>query len=186
MRDRERGKQALKGVLKFLVLPILLIIFLNWKWGLGVLSFLIISKVVKIWKRKYFAKDIHGEKLGYKEFMKRWKLGIEGITPLQQAKTNLLGNWIVLSGIVSGMIINALIRMKEQWWWIEIILGGSLILTSMSMVSGFQRYWKFKETDKIQKQFEEDLKKDQEKAEKEKEKEESEEDKLEIKFEELS
>lgn len=98
--------------------------------------------------------DKEGKKVTTKEFFKRWKSGIEGITPLQQAKTSLMGNWIVLSGIVSGMVVNALVRMQDQWWWIEIILGGSLILVVIQMIGGFQKYWRFKEIDKQMKEIE--------------------------------
>lgn len=156
---RDRGKRALKGVLKFVVVPILLMIFFNWKIGLGFFLLVFLYSQYKIKKRGYLIKDTSGKKLKRKEFFKRWKEGIEGISPLQQARTNLMGTWITLSGIVAGIIINALVRMENQWIWIEAILGGSLILVVIQMIGGLQKYWKFKEVDKIQKQFEEDLKK---------------------------
>ena len=90
--------------------------------------------------------------------MSRWKNGIEGITPLQQAKTNIMGTSITLIGIFSGIVINALVRMENQWIWIEIILTGSLILVVIQMITGLQKYWKFKEVDKIQQEFEKQMK----------------------------
>ncbi len=92
--------------------------------------------------------------------MKRWKEGVEGISPIQQSRTTILGNWITLSGILAGIIINALVRVKNQWIWIEVILLGSLVLVVIQMIGGLQKYWRFKEVDKIQKKLEEELKKD--------------------------
>jgi len=160
MKDRKKGKQALLGVLKFLVIPILLIILINWKYGLGVFTLFLIRYIYKIRKRKYFAKDTEGKKVGFKQFMKRWKEGVEGISPIQQSRTTILGNWITLSGILAGIIINALVRVKNQWIWIEVILLGSLVLVVIQMIGGLQKYWRFKEVDKIQKKLEEELKKD--------------------------
>lgn len=125
--------------------PLLSIIF----FFLGLIEFFVIVR-----KRGYLMKDKKGKKVNTKEFFRRWKKGIEGITPLQQTKTSLLGNWIVLSGIISGMVINALVRMENQWWWIEIILGGSLILVVIQMISTIQKYWRLKEVDKQMKELE--------------------------------
>ena len=97
--------------------------------------------------RGYFWKTRTGEKLNFKEFMKRWKIGIEGITPLQSTKTQLMGIWITLTGIIAGIIINILLRMKGQWVWITIVLTGSLILVIMNFLTTLQKYWKFKQID---------------------------------------
>lgn len=97
--------------------------------------------------RGYFWKTRDGEKLKFKEFMKRWKIGIEGITPLQSTKTQLMGIWITLTGIIAGIIINILLRMKGQWVWITIVLCGSLILVIMNFLNTLQKYWKFKQID---------------------------------------
>lgn len=152
--NKQKSKAFLKRTLMYFVLPLLIFIILEFKWAIIIFGGLLLIKLIQIKKRKYFIKDINGNKLKFKEFLKRWKNGIEGITPLQQARTNLLGNWIVVSGVLSGMIINALVRMSNQWWWIEIILGGSLILVVVQMIGGFQRYWKFKAIEKAQKELE--------------------------------
>lgn len=151
--NKQKSKAFLKRTLMYFVLPLLIFIILEFKWAIIIFGGLLLIKLIQIKKRKYFIKDINGNKLKFKEFLKRWKNGIEGITPLQQARTNLLGNWIVVSGVLSGMIINALVRMSNQWWWIEIILGGSLILVVVQMIGGFQRYWKFKAIEKAQKEL---------------------------------
>ena len=162
MKDKEqrrkRGKRALKNLMLLIVIPTLLTILFNWKVGLGLFILTIIYKVIIIRRRKYFFKDVDGKKMGIKKFFERWKEGIEGISPLQQARTSLLGNWITLSGIVAGLTINALVRIKNQWIWIEVILFGSLILVVIQMIGGLQKFWRFKEVEKAQKEFERQLK----------------------------
>lgn len=169
-KRRQRGKKILKGFMTLIVIPVLLIIFLNWKIGVGLFLFVLIYKLIKIKTRGYFAKDNDGKEVKTKDFFQRWKDGIEGISPLQQSKTSLMGSWIVLSGVLGGMIINALVRISSQWIWIEVILLGSLVLVVMQMIGGFQKYWKFKQADVVQKQFEEDMKKFEDKGKKNKKK----------------
>jgi len=154
MKSKKKGKSSASIILTLIILPLILYFIFNWKISLATFLFFLIIQIIKTKKRKYLMRDREGKKVKTKEFFKRWKAGIEGITPLQQAKTSLMGNWIVLSGIVAGMIINALVRMKDQWWWIEIILAGSLILVVIQMISGFQKYWRIKEVDKQMKELE--------------------------------
>ena len=157
-RNKETGKNALKGIIKFIIIPTLLSIFINWKVGLSFFGIVLFIKIVIIKRRKYFMKDLGGDEVGLKSFMKRWKDGIEGITPLGQAWTNLLGSWITLTGVLSGMIINALVRVEHQWIWIEIVLLGSLILIVIQMIGGLQKYWRFKIIDEATKGLVNDLK----------------------------
>jgi len=100
--------------------------------------------ILRIIIRGYFWKTKSKEKLSFKEFMKRWKGGIEGITPLQATKTQLMGIWITISGIIAGIIINCLVRIQYQWIWITVILSGSFILVIINFISTLQKYWKFK------------------------------------------
>ncbi len=113
------------------------------KWWIIPLTFvgLLILRVVV---RGYFWKTKIGEKLKFKEFIKRWKSGIEGITPLQSCKTQLMGIWITISGIIAGIIINCLVRIQYQWIWITVVLSGSFILVIINFISTLQKYWKFK------------------------------------------
>ena len=110
-------------------------------------------------ERKFLVKDLEGNKLSTKTFFSKWKEGIDGITPLQSVKSTILGTWIVMTGLISGIIVTCLIRIENVWWWMLIILSGSLFITVISFIGLLQKYWKFKETDKIQKKFDEDLKK---------------------------
>ena len=115
---------------------------LNWdfiKWVL--LGLVVIFILFKVIKRGYFWKvKKTGEKLTVKQFFKLWGRGIEGITPLQQSKSQLTGNWIVLIGITSGIVVNCLIRLKDTWWWLTIILTGSLILSAIQQINFYQQY----------------------------------------------
>jgi len=159
MNKKQRGKKAVGNIFRFVVLPIITTLISNWKYGLGVLALFILIKIIKVKRKGYLLKDVKGEEVKTREFFKRWKAGIEGITPLQQAKTNLMGNWITLSGVLAGIVVNAVVRMENQWLWIETILFGSLILIVIQMIGGLQKYWRFKVIDKAQKKLEEEMNK---------------------------
>ncbi len=136
--------------------PVLDFLKSNWKWGILVLVILFIIIRTKV--RGFFWRVRKtGEELKFKEFFKLWKKGIEGITPYQTAKSQVLGNIIVLAGIISGIIINVIVRMENQWVWVTVVLIGSLILTSMSQIGYLQKYWRLKRikeaTDKLEKEI---------------------------------
>lgn len=81
--------------------------------------------------------DKAGNKLTWKEFMARWRKGIEGITPLQQTNTQLFSTAIMLIGIISGLIIS-LFAIKTLWW-LSIVLFGALGNTSVSYLGLWQK-----------------------------------------------
>ena len=62
------------------------------------------------------------KRLGHKEFFARWKQGIEGITPLQQAKGAYNSTWISILGIILGIIVT-IVWIKTMWWLLIILLG---------------------------------------------------------------
>ena len=105
-----------------------------------IILLIVVLIILRVNVRGFFWRDKRGHKLSLKEFLSLWGKGIKGITPLQQAKTTLLGLIITLTGIISGISINLLVRITNQWWWITIILSGSLIITFMSFVSAYQKY----------------------------------------------
>lgn len=82
-----------------------------------------------------------------KEFFKRWKGGIEAITPIQQSKISLMGNVLVLVGVITGLITTSLLRV----WWLFIILLGSLLLTSMGFLGTIQKYFALKKINEMMK-----------------------------------
>lgn len=126
-----------------------------WVWILLIILVLFILIRTKI--RGFFYKTKKGEKLKFKEFFKLWKRGINGITQIQTTKSQLMGNIIVLVGIISGIIINCLTRLENQWIWIVIILTGSLILTLMSQVGFLQKYWIQKQVKEVRDKLEKDI-----------------------------
>lgn len=84
-----------------------------------------------------FWKDKQGNKLTFKEFMNRWKQGIEGITPLQQARIQLRGTQITLLGILFGIIVTFLAL--KTLWWVLIILIGALTNTIAQWIGIYQK-----------------------------------------------
>lgn len=110
----------------------------TWEWLIVIVFILII--IIRTKARGFFWKTKDGSELSLRDFFKSWGKGIEGITNLQQVKTQMLGTWIIISGMLGGIIINFLVRLKDVWWWLEVILFGSLIVTSISMIGLYQRY----------------------------------------------
>jgi len=82
-------------------------------------------------------KDKEGNKLTFKEFMDRWKKGIEGITPLQKLKTQINGTKIMLIGLLAGLVVS-IIGFKKLWW-VGIILIGALFNTVVQYLSLMQQ-----------------------------------------------
>lgn len=77
-------------------------------------------------------KDKQGKEYTYKEFISKWKKGIEGITPLQQVKSQIQGTRIMLFGLLCGIVVLAF-RIKTMWW-VEIILLAGLFNTYISLI----------------------------------------------------
>ena len=96
---------------------------------------------MKIWT------DKQGNKLTPSEFMARWKEGIMQVTPLQQTKSVINSTWIILIGVICGIVIS-LFNFK-QLWWVLIILGGALINTSISQIATYQKYKALKDIEDI-------------------------------------
>ena len=67
-----------------------------------------------------------GEKITWKEFVSRWKKGIEGITDEQRLKAQLSGINIQMLGVFFGLVVTGLAL--ETLWWVFIILFGAFIV----------------------------------------------------------
>jgi hypothetical protein len=91
-----------------------------------------------------------GEKITWREFGKRWKKGIEGITIVQQTESQLLGYLMVLIGVSWGIVVACLLRT----WWLVVVLVGSLIISGMSAVGMLQKFWVLKNLQKLTKEVE--------------------------------
>jgi len=90
--------------------------------------------IIPIWK------DKSGKWIDAKEFGKRFSAGVEGITPLQQVKSQLNGMWFVFIGIIWGLGYTAMNGM----WWLFTILIGSLIISATQWIGIKQKYIIFK------------------------------------------
>tara|TARA_R100000501_G_C2534133_1_gene55797 strand:+ start:5 stop:328 length:324 start_codon:yes stop_codon:yes gene_type:complete len=86
---------------------------------------------MKIWK------DKEGKKVGYKEFVSRWKEGISEITPLQQTWGQIQATWIILLGVTLGLVIS--IYNWRNAWWLCIVLTGVLFNTLIQMLGLYQK-----------------------------------------------
>lgn len=95
-------------------------------------------------------KDKSGKEITSKEFMSRWKGGIQAVTPNQINNINIIGNIMVLVGILIGIYVTYL----TKTWWIVVILIGSLVLASMGFLGCIQKYYIFKELNKQMKEME--------------------------------
>lgn len=88
-------------------------------------------------------------KLGTKEFFKRFRKGVEGITPLQQTKTTLWSMIPMFAGIIWGITITII----SKTYWLSLILTATLPITGIQFINNLQKYWRFKEIDKLNKQL---------------------------------
>ena len=89
------------------------------------------KKEIKIFK------DKEGNKLTSKEFIDKWKVGIENITPLQKTKTQLTGTKITLLGLVLGLCVT--IYGWKNLWWVAIILVGAILTTGVQYLATKQQ-----------------------------------------------
>jgi len=90
-----------------------------------------------------------GEKISGKEFMKRWKRGIEGVTALQQTQTSLWSMIPIFAGIIWGIAVTWI----GGVYWLTLVLCGSFIISCVTLIGMLQKYWRLKEIDKAQKEM---------------------------------
>jgi len=79
-----------------------------------------------------------GETITWKQFFRRWKRGIEGVTPFQQARMTFHSTWIILVGIVLGFEFS-LFRLASLYW-LSVILIGALANTIIIQIGNYQKY----------------------------------------------
>ena len=48
---------------------------------------------------------------------------MESITPLQQTKMQINSTWIIIIGLIAGIVISAM-NIKTLWWLLLILVGG--------------------------------------------------------------
>jgi hypothetical protein len=81
-------------------------------------------------------KDKQGNELTPKEYFKRFKKGVEMITPLQQLKLSLMSLCLIIVGVCWGFYAS----LVNQMYWLTLILTGSFFLTTMNFLGMMQKY----------------------------------------------
>lgn len=94
-------------------------------------------------------KDKSGKEITTKEFFQRWKQGIQEVTPLQQTKISLWGTLLVMIGVIIGLYVTFV----SKTWWLFLILLGSFVMTSMTILGSLQKYWALKKIEEVTKGF---------------------------------
>ena len=83
-----------------------------------------------------------GENISLGEFFKRWKQGMDGINQYQALKVQILGNTIIIIGLLSGIVIS-IIGIKNLWWLLLILVGG-LFNQSVTLLTTYANYKRLK------------------------------------------
>jgi len=125
---------------------------IDWKWLVVIAFVLMIVVRVRIKKRGYFWKAKDGSKLTFKEFMRQWKKGYEGITPLQQKKVALWSYMPIFAGVIWGITVTFI----GKTYWLCLILLGSLPITTVQFISTLQQYKSIKKVEEVMKKIEND------------------------------
>lgn len=91
---------------------------------------------MKVWKTR------DGEWITASEFGKRWKAGIESVTPLAQARSQMTFTYITIIGLLCGLTVS--IIAYKTLWWLGIILLAGLGNTVVGLIGIYQRYKQLK------------------------------------------
>ena len=78
-------------------------------------------------------KDRDGNKLTTSEFFSKWGKGIQQITPLQKMKFQLRGTFLIMIGLICGLVIS--LMNYKNLWWVAIILTGALMVNGIQYLS---------------------------------------------------
>ena len=128
-------------IFKWMYVPILLFLLYMIYLLLDVPKRLI--KIIKIY-RKY----------GKKEVLRRAKEGFYKITPLTMSKIELRGMAISTFGLIVGIIVFAIIRISNLWYWVEMALIGGLFVSVAQGIGKIQNYMMYKKQEKIMEELE--------------------------------
>ena len=103
---------------------------------LGIFAAIVLIIFIRVKKRRYFWKDKQGNKLTFKEFKKRFWKGVEGITPKQQTKTQIISQIPIFGGLIWGSVVSFI----SEMYWLGVILIFALPINFMSFISNLQKY----------------------------------------------
>lgn len=70
-----------------------------------------------------FWKTKTGEELNFKQFIERWKQGINEVTPMQRLESSIFFQQIMTLGFFLGLCL-ALYKYETMWWLAIILFGG--------------------------------------------------------------
>ena len=99
-----------------------------------------------------------GERITYAEAYERFKIGMTKVTPLQMAEISNWGYYLVIGGIIFGVISTLITKA----WWMAVILIGSLVLTAVGFLGNWQKVKALKTQDDMIKQLESQINQTQE------------------------
>jgi len=102
---------------------------------LGIFAAIVLIIFIRVKKRRYFWKDKQGNKLTFKEFKKRFWKGVEGITPKQQTKTQIISQIPIFGGLIWGSVVSFI----SEMYWLGVILIFALPINFMSFISNLQK-----------------------------------------------
>jgi hypothetical protein len=120
------------------------LIYIPWILGILLASYFLIKAIIRIIKG-----IISFRKLGKKEFMNRLKDGFDSISPTTRTKAELRGIVISLAGLLLGLVLVPIFRIKGYWVFVEISLLGGAIITFWQLIGKIQIYRVLKKQDKI-------------------------------------
>lgn len=94
------------------------------------------------------------KKGGKKEVLRRAKEGFYKITPLTMSKIELRGMAISTFGLIVGIIVFAIVRISNLWYWVEMALIGGLFVSVAQGIGKIQNYMMYKKQEKIMEELE--------------------------------
>ena len=83
-----------------------------------------------------------GEELTFKQFVEKWKKGINEVTPMQRLESSIFFQKTMTLGFFLGLCL-AIYNYKTMWW-LAIILFGGLGMNILQYKSLKQQYTLFK------------------------------------------
>lgn len=81
-----------------------------------------------------------------KPFMEKWKEGMASIPPLNLTKIQIRSSWIMIVGILAGLVI-AIINYTTIWW-LGIVLAGALMNALVVLIGQYKNKYALMELDK--------------------------------------
>lgn len=74
-----------------------------------------------------------------KEFFTRWKQGILEITPYQQARIVYYNTYLLVLGILCGVVVTSWLSFTKLWWLVVILIA-SLVNVIIQQIGNYQKF----------------------------------------------